>query len=330
MAGHFNKKIKKLKRKRWFLPATIGLSGIIILALLIGVTALAQRVTSDQYEGERVISTSDVVTTESGKTGVLYAVDDNNSSAYGSNVALESGYDTDNLGTGDADRLRELQEQIDSLANDNTLSATEYETDIRGKVDYNTLNSSIKDAASEMEGKLAGMESNTSSQITSIRTVIASNKTDEDNKLSKIKTSVDSNTSKIGSLENKVNTNANNSASALNDSNKKWNDALNNTKTELENADRRTNDALSNTKSELENADKKTNEALNDSNKKQTDNLNNAKTDLTGKIDNLGSALTTTINNNYTNITTGYTAVLIGTYDNSDPTNTKLILQGGK
>lgn len=61
-----------------------------------------------------------------------------------------------------------------------------------------------------------------------------------------------------------------------------------------------------------------------------TESLNTAKTDLTGKIDNLGTSLTTTINNNYTSITTGSTAVLIGTYDNSDPTNTKLILQGGK
>ena len=172
-----NRKIKKLKKTKWFLPILLGIVVMITLLLFIGVAFVLQHtVPRKKSMNSNVIakSTSDVLAVKPDQAGTLYSIEEDNlASAYGSNEALESGYDTDNLGTGKADRLRELQDQLDSLSSGDGLNSSEYENDIRGKVDYNTLNSSLKDAEDELENKIDGIQSSTSTEINTVRTVIA-------------------------------------------------------------------------------------------------------------------------------------------------------------
>ena len=70
-------------------------------------------------------SNSDELVIKPDQAGTLYSIaEDDIASEYGSNEALESGYDTDNLGTGKADRLRELQDQLDSISSGDGLNSS--------------------------------------------------------------------------------------------------------------------------------------------------------------------------------------------------------------
>ena len=258
-----------------------------------------------------------------GQNGKLYTMDEdqNERKPYGGNKAMESGYDTSSLNTGTASKLSELQDEIDALKNgDGSSESATYEKDIRGKVDYSTLNNAVQETTENVGNKLTEYEQVTTTQIGGIRTLIASNKSDTDSKIKRLEDSLSSNNSKTESISTTVKDNQNSAKKLVDELDKKTSKEIEDSKKDTDTKINKATEATDKKVSELE---KKT-AATAESNKNDTDK----------KLAALEKAINTTITNNYSTINNtindikgGTTAVLIGTYDK---TNNKFTIKGGE
>ena len=261
--------------------------------------------------------------TMTGQNGKLYTMDEdqNERKPYGGNKAMESGYDTSSLNTGTASKLSELQDEIDALKNgDGSSESATYEKDIRGKVDYSTLNNAVQETTENVGNKLTEYEQVTTTQIGGIRTLIASNKSDTDSKIKRLEDSLSSNNSKTESISTTVKDNQNSAKKLVDELDKKTSKEIEDSKKDTDTKINKATEATDKKVSELE---KKT-AATAESNKNDTDK----------KLAALEKAINTTITNNYSTINNtindikgGTTAVLIGTYDK---TNNKFTIKGGE
>ena len=296
--------LRRIRGTRAFLPMAIGLGAAVLILLFAGGVAIYQNSTGNTKfikkgnSAETQVTTSNgIAYNEGGKTGTLYKVDgtaEEDQVPYGSNEVLESGYDTKNLNTGTASKLQELQDQIDYM-NENQQSSTTaaVENSMRGKVDYDTLNKAVSDSTDSLNSALKDYQKNATADSQAIRNTIASNKNDTD--------------AKIKALENQIK-NSSSSESTLASTVK---DNYTTTTKKISDLETQTNKKIS----EVEKSTSTKISDLSSSVQKQIEDVKTAVgTDVTDKIN--------TINNNITNIQSGSTAVLIGTYDSSTNTFT--------
>lgn len=304
-------KFKKITKKRWFFPAVI-IAFLLIMFLGTGTVILVQNHIKEGSSTQlKTASESSDVSTPyniSGVTGTLYSMDessDSSSQPYGSNEVLESGYDTASLNTGTASRLQELQEQIDDLEKKTGANDTgTIQNDMRSKVDYNTLNSTVTDATDSLSRTLNNYETANSTDHSTLRTIIASNKSDADSKIKSLENALSSNTNKDAALTTTVKDNYNTTQKQISELQK----------------------STSSTKSSLESSIS----SLQSSTNTKISNLKEAtETKLAALEDSINSSLSsnvTNISSTITNIQNGSTAVLIGTYDSS---SNKFTIKGG-
>ena len=295
--------LRRIRGTRAFLPMAIGLGAALLIFLFAGGVAIYQSSSGNAKfikKGDaetQVTTTNGIAYNEGGQIGTLYRVDgtaEEDQVPYGSNEVLESGYDTKNLNTGTASKLQELQDQIDYM-NENQQSSTTaaVENSMRGKVDYDTLNKALSDSTDSLNSALKDYQKNATADSQSIRNTIASNKNDTDAKIKALENQIKNSSSSESTLASTVKDNYSTTT-------KKITDLETQTNKKISEVEKSTSSKISDLSSNV---------------KKQIEDVKTAVgTDVTDKIN--------TINNNITNIQSGSTAVLIGTYDSSTNTFT--------
>ena len=322
---------RKLRKKKWFLPSVIGVGAaflVVIIALLLvtmqnsGGLFAKKSTSSEKY----VTGVNSVKKTEqentAGNVGTLYSLDDSErSESVGYTEVLESGYDTEGKSTGTSSRLQEIQEQLDELEKKSTSNDTSnIQKDMRGKVDYDTLNKSITDATSSIDKTLSQYEATSSSEHSALRNVIASNKSDSDSKIKSLENALNSNSSADASLATTVKDNYSTTQKQIKDL---QNSAGTNTKA----IEKSVTDLEASTTSKINSVKDATTAAQNaaDAAKTAADAAKNAAATNAESLSNLEGTMQTTINN-VTNIVNGQTAVLIGSFSEDGTTFT---IKGG-
>lgn len=231
----FEKALKKYKKKKWFMP-TLIVAIVLVFLLGIGGIATAQKMVSARSNKfGKTTTSSDVGITTVGNTGTLFKIGDSSEKDYTSNEISESGYDTTKLNTGMADRLRQLQEQLDSFTKSSGINETEYQADIRGKVDYAVLNDSLKSTSDTINNKIHSSETLTASEIETLRQIIASNKSDSESKLNEIKNAGSQNQAAIDALSTQVKTNQSTNEAKLKELQSVVNNTINTNITQINN-----------------------------------------------------------------------------------------------
>ena len=295
--ANFQKEFRKMRKSGWLLPAIIAVVAIGMVASIAGgLTAVkksSETVQKGGLTGGNSVVLEDAehetqgqtgtITNAKGSNGTLYSIDGAQQEYAGKTEngteITESGYATDGKNTGTNSRLQEMQEQLDALEKDNKqTNNAEIETEMRGKVDYDSMNKTVKEATESVNKSLESYQSTSSNEHNALRNTIATNKADTDAKIKELQNSMTTSTSGSQTLQSQV------------------------------------KDNMNTTKKLVTDLEKSTTEKINQ---------------LKNTVDSSVNTSLTNITNNINQIQSGSTAVLIGTYDNSDPSNPKFTIKGG-
>lgn len=278
-----NKKVKqvigKVKDKKFIIPATVGIAVFIAICVALGmrpkVNTVEQANASEEVSSETVVSSTVM---PDGQT--LYTMDKKSVSQ--NNVAVkETGYQTTNK-LGDGEVVSNLKNKLDDLEKNKTNNDTsDIKNDMRGKVDYDTMNNSIKNSASNSAKELKEKDATNTQEHAAIKKIIASNKNATDEQLRKLE-------AEIGSAQN---------------SDVSINKAISNSQTSSQ--------------SDLVTLKKDTSNKFTEVN----NNISSAKSANAAAVEDLKNTLTSTINTKVTELqnsmATGLNGAIKGTYSNN-------------
>ena len=309
---------RMLKKSKWGVPILLG---VVIVLLLVGLIFGGRKVVTlvkdggifaggkggygtsgtairlEDSEGQIGSGEGTEDGTVVGKNGVRYQMDGKEDaeaqrSAYGTQVVESSGYDTKKKNTGTSSRLSAIQDELEQIRQNQKEGDTKKITnDMRGKVDYDDMNSAIKSETDNLKNQISSQGATSASEHATIRTTIASNKADADSKISALEAKIGTVKSDADTIQRNVSKNKSSGDSAL----KTYKEQVAKQQTE-------TNTKISNLEAST--------------NKKLSELSASTGTD----VNNLKKEIQTTINNNVTNINNTISSVeqvmLVGTYKN--------------
>lgn len=143
--------------------------------------------TGEQANASEEVSSETVVSSTVMPDGQTLYTTDKKSVSQNNGAVKETGYQTTNK-LGDGEVVSNLKNKLDDLEKNKTNNDTsDIKNDMRGKVDYDTMNNSIKNSASNSAKELKEKDATNTQEHAAIKKIIASNKNATDEQLRKIR-----------------------------------------------------------------------------------------------------------------------------------------------